>query len=92
MKILILDYSAPRVAVIKRVPPEITSEQHIVENFLEQNGFHCSNCHYMVTEDDQCNEADILEFRARAEHVGQFDINTQEDYSLDEDEYDEEEL
>ena len=78
MKILILDYSAPRVAVIKRVPPEITSEQHIVENFLEQNGFHCNNCHYMVTEDDQCNEADILEFHARAEHVSSFDINTQD--------------
>ena len=78
MKIIILDYSVPRVAIIKNVPSEITSEQYNIESFLEQNGFHCDNCSWMITEDDQCNEADILEFHARAEHVSSFDINTQD--------------
>ena len=47
MKIIILDYSVPRVAIIKNVPSEITSEQYNddkavynLESFLEQNGFH----------------------------------------------------
>ena len=85
MKIIILDYSVPRVAIIKNVPSEITSEQYNtdktvynLESFLEQNGFHCDNCSWMITDDDQCNEADILEFHARAEHVNSFDINTQD--------------
>ena len=78
MKIIILDYSILRVAIIKNVPLEITSKQYNIESFLEQNGFHCDNCSWMITEDDQCNEVDILEFHARAEHVNSFDINTQD--------------
>ena len=78
MKIIILDYSILRVAIIKNVPLEITSKQYNIESFLEQNSFHCDNCSWMITEDDQCNEVDILEFHARAEHVSSFNINTQD--------------
>jgi hypothetical protein len=87
MKVIVLDYSVPRVAVIKNVPAEVGGEGERLERFLEQNGFHCSNCSWMVTENDQCNEAEVFEFRPRAEHVGQFDINThdyQEEYHEEE--------
>lgn len=78
MKIIVLDCSVPRVAVIKNVPAEIGGDGDRLERFLEENGFHCSNCSWMVTENEQCNEADVFMFRPRAEHVGQLDINTHE--------------
>ena len=91
MKVIILDYSVPRVAVIKNVLDEVGHNGERLERFLEENGFHCGNCSWMVTENDQCNEAEVFEFRPRAEHVGHFDINTH-DYPEEEyEEYPEEE-
>ena len=87
MKVIVLDYSVPRVAVIKNVPSEVGGDAERLEKFLEENGFHRSNCSWMIAENDQCNEADVFEFRPRAEHVGQFDINTNDYY---EEEYHEE--
>ena len=87
MKVIILDYSIPRVVVVKNVPSEVGGDGERLEKFLEENGFHCSNCSWMAVENDQCNEADVFEFRPRAEHVGQFNINTDDYY---EEEYDDE--
>ena len=87
MKVIVLDYSVPRVAVVKNVPSEVGGDGDRLEKFLEENGFHHSNCSWMIAENDQCNEADVFEFRPRAEHVGQFDINTNDYY---EEEYHEE--
>ena len=87
MKVIILDYSVPRVVVVKNVPSEVGGDDERLEKFLEENGFHHSNCSWMIAENDQCNEADVFEFRPRAEHVGQFNINTDDYY---EEEYDDE--
>ena len=87
MKVIVLDYSVPRVAVVKNVPSEVGGDGERLEKFLEENGFHRSNCSWMIAENDQCNEAVVFEFRPRAEHIGQFDINTNDYY---EEEYHEE--
>ena len=86
MKVIILDYSVPRVAVIKNVLDEVGHNGERLERFLEENGFHWGNCSWMVTENDQCNEAEVFEFRPRAEHTGYFDINT---HDYPEEEYEE---
>lgn len=88
MKIIVLDNSVPRVVIIKCVPLEIVSDKYTLEDFLEQNGFHCDNCSWMIIDNDQCNEIDILEFHARAEYIGRFDINTQDYYSFSKEEFD----
>lgn len=80
MKVIVLDYSVPRVAVVKNVPSEVGGDGERLEKFLEENGFHHSNCSWMIAENDQCNDVDVFEFRPRAEHVGQFDINTNDYY------------
>ena len=87
MKVIVLDYSVPRVAVVKNVPSEVGGDGERLEKFLEENGFHRSNCSWMIAENDECNQADVFEFRPRAEHVVQFDINA-DDYC--EEEYHEE--
>lgn len=98
MKLIILDYSSPRIAIIKDVPAEICNSSDRVEKYLHDNGFKTTNCSWMSVEDDDCNDIAVFKYRTISEHVGGFDINTDgmgdtepeydTDISEDEDSYD----
>ena len=76
MKVIVLDYSCPRVAIIKDVPAEVCNDGGRLEEYLSANGFHPSNCSWMSVEDWTCNDIEVFKYRAVSEHVGGFDINT----------------
>lgn len=76
MKIIILDYSSPRIAIIKDVPAEICNSSDRVEKYLHDNGFKPSHCSWMSVEDGDCNYISVFKYRTISEHVGGFDINT----------------
>ena len=76
MKVIILDYSCSRVAIIKDVPEEICNNNSRMEKFLSSNGFHPSNCSWMSVNNWECNDVEVFKYRANCEHVGCFDINT----------------
>lgn len=76
MKLIILDYSIPRVAIIKDVPAEICNCSDRLEKFLYDNGFKPSHCSWMSVEDGDCNDIAVFKYRTISEHVGEFDINT----------------
>lgn len=94
MKLIILDYSSPRIAIFKDVPAEICNSSDRLEKYLYDNGFKPSQCSLSV-EDDDCNDISVFNI---SEHVGGFDINTDDmgdpepecdlDISEDEDSYD----
>ena len=98
MKVIILDYSSPRIAIIKDVPAEICNSSDRVEKYLHDNGFKPTNCSWMSVEDGDCNDISVFKYRTISEHVGEFDINTDDmrdpeseygtDISEDEDSYD----
>ena len=75
MKVIVLDYSCPRVAIIKDVPAEVCNDGGRLEEYLQANGFHPSNCSWMSVEDWACNDIEVFKYRAVSEHVGGFDIN-----------------
>ena len=50
MKLIILDYSSPRIAIIKDVPAEICNSSDRVEKYLHDNGFKPTNCSWMSVE------------------------------------------
>ena len=98
MKLIILDYSSPRVAIIKDVPAEICNSSDRVEKYLHDNGFKPTNCSWMSVEDGDCNDISVFKYHTISEHLGEFDINTDgmgdtepeydTDISEDEDSYD----
>lgn len=97
MKIIVMDYSNTRLAVIKDVPAGIVNDGEQTERFLESNGFHCSNCSWMTTEDHVCNEIEVFSYKSNIDHKGNLDINSigreeiQEEYAVEFDETSEEE-
>ena len=76
MKVIVLDYSCPRVAIIKDVPADVCNDGGRLEEYLSASGFHPSNCSWMSVEDWTCNDIEVFKYRAVSEHVGGFDINT----------------
>lgn len=75
MKVIILDYSCPRIAIIKDVPAEICNDGGRMEGYLSTNGFNPSNCSWMSVDDWACNDIAVYKYRSISEHVGGFDIN-----------------
>lgn len=75
MKVIVLDYSCPRVAIIKDVPAEVCNDNGRLEAYLSDSGFHPSNCSWMTVEDWACNDISVFKYRVVNEHVGEFDIN-----------------
>lgn len=76
MKLIILDYSSPRIAIIKDVPAEICNSSDRLEKYLYDNGFKPTNCSWMSVEDGDCNDISVFKYHTISEHVGEFDINT----------------
>lgn len=76
MKVIVLDYSCPRVAIIKDVPSEVCNDNGRLEDYMYNNaGFKPGNCSWMTVEDWCCNDIDVLKYRVNTEHVGGFNIN-----------------
>jgi hypothetical protein len=76
MKIIVMDYSNCRLAVIREVPKAIAEDSASLEMFLEHNGYHCSNCSWMATEDWQCNEIEVFTFKPSMERRGSLNVDS----------------
>ena len=74
MKVIILDYSCSRVAIIKDVPEEICNDNSRMEKFLSSNGFHPSNCSWMSVDNWDLYDIEVYKYRADCEHAQQEEL------------------